>query len=108
MKEAGIDLMLHHFEEAAKSRLYWNYSFLMEQVANKARETRPQDSIKLYLQFGENLINQRGRSNYVQAAAYLLTDQVYIHSNRRAPQVAEDYFKKSARNIEICQHSKMN
>ena len=72
MEEGEIDLMLHHFEEAAKSRLYWNYSFLMEQVANKARETRPQDSIKLYLQFGENLINQRGRSNYVQAAAYLL------------------------------------
>ena len=41
-------------------------------MAQAASKQRSKESIRLYVQLAENLIRQRGRDNYVQAAGYLL------------------------------------
>ena len=53
------------------SKHYWGSSTLQLEVAQAAGEQRPGESIRLYMQLVENLIGQRGRNNYTQAASYL-------------------------------------
>ena len=53
---------------------------LQAQVAHAASRQKPKESIRLYLELAEGLIQARGRNNYAQAAEYL-------------QQVRETYFR---------------
>ena len=48
-------------------------------MAQAASQQRPRESIRLYMQLANNLITQRGRDNYAQAAAHLrLVREAYL------------------------------
>ena len=71
LEEGKIDLALESLERMKASKHYWGSSTLQLEVAQAAGEQRPGESIRLYMQLVENLIGQRGRNNYTQAASYL-------------------------------------
>jgi hypothetical protein len=66
-----IDLALASLAEVRSSRWAWHGAGLSIQVARAAEETRPRESIRLYLEQAQQLIDARGRGNYQTAAGYL-------------------------------------
>jgi len=72
LEDGKIDEALESLERAKVSNRYWGGFSLQVEVAQAASKQRPKESIRLYVQLAENLIRQRGRDNYVQAAGYLL------------------------------------
>ena len=71
LEDGKIDQALESLERMKASKRYWGGFTLQVKVAQDASEQRPRESIRLYIQLVENLIRQRGRNNYVQAAGYL-------------------------------------
>ena len=71
LEDGKIDQALESLERMKASKRYWGGFTLQVKVAQAASEQRPRESIRLYIQLVENLIRQRGRNNYVQAAGYL-------------------------------------
>ena len=79
LEEGEIDLALESLERAKASNRYWGGFSLQVEVAQAANEQRPRESIRLYMQLANNLITQRGRDNYAQAAAHLrLVREAYL------------------------------
>ena len=71
LEEGQIDLALASLEKA-RSASRWGVSDTLQlQVAGAARQDRPRESIRLYLQIIHRLIANRGRGNYAQAAEHL-------------------------------------
>jgi uncharacterized Zn finger protein len=58
--------------EQYQRRLRWGRDTLSLKVAQAAERSRPRDAIQLYLTEVDRLIAARGRSNYAEAAIYLL------------------------------------
>ena len=80
LEEGEIDQALELLERAKASNRYWGGFSLQVEVAQAASEQRPRESIRLYMQLANNLIGQRGRDNYAQAAAFLrLVREAYLH-----------------------------
>jgi uncharacterized Zn finger protein len=75
LDEREIDLALKALEEARKSAKYrWDYPYGLElEVAKAAEAGHPREAIRLYMRAVEQLIDQRGRENYVEAAVFLKT-----------------------------------
>ena len=71
LADREIDLALETLEKARAASRYGVTGSLQSAVAEAAREDRPREAIRLYLQFVQSLIGARGRGNYAQAAAYL-------------------------------------
>ena len=71
LEDGKIDQALESLERMKASKHYWGGLALQVKVAQAASVQRPRESIRLYIQLVENLIRQRGRNNYVQAAGYL-------------------------------------
>jgi uncharacterized Zn finger protein len=71
LEEGEIDPALVSLEKA-KSASRWGVSDSLQlQVAEAARQQRPRESIHLYMQIAQRLIDIRGRGNYAQAAGHL-------------------------------------
>jgi uncharacterized Zn finger protein len=66
-----IDLALSSLAEVRSSRWAWHSANLSIQAAQAAEETRPRESIRLYVEQAQQLIDARGRGNYQTAAGYL-------------------------------------
>ena len=81
LEEGQIDQALESLERARGSNFYWGGGFALKiKVAQAASKPRPRESIRLYMQLVESLIQQRGRGNYVQAAGYLrIVRETYAH-----------------------------
>jgi uncharacterized Zn finger protein len=68
VNEGEIGLALKTLEEVPQT---WGISQLQIEVAEAAQEQSPRESIRLFTEVVERLINQRGRENYAQAAGHL-------------------------------------
>jgi uncharacterized Zn finger protein len=71
LEEGQIDLALASLENARSASRWGISDSIQMQVAEAARQDRPRDSIRLYLQIVQHLIAIRGRGNYAQAAEHL-------------------------------------
>jgi uncharacterized Zn finger protein len=71
LEEGYIDLALATLEKARSASRWGVSDSLQLQVAEAARQDRPRESIRLYLQLAQGLIAIRGRGNYAQAAKHL-------------------------------------
>lgn len=71
LDEGQIDLALASLEQARSTSRWGVSNSLILQVAEAARQERPLQSIRLYLDVVQHLIAIRGRGNYAQAAGYL-------------------------------------
>ena len=71
LEEDQIDQALDSLEKAEAANKYWHSSLLKSKVASAAREKRPKEAIRLYMQIVKNLIAQRGRRNYIEAGRFL-------------------------------------
>jgi uncharacterized Zn finger protein len=71
LEEGEIDKALEALEKAKANRRYLWEQPNQIRVAAAAREKRPRDAIRLYLEEAQHLIDRRGRENYAQAAEYL-------------------------------------
>ncbi len=79
LEESNVDQAIESLERVKESNRYWGDFTLQVEVARAASEQRPRESIRLYLQFVENLIQRHGRDNYVQAASFLqLVRAIYL------------------------------
>lgn len=74
LEEQEIDLALDALEKGRGSvRNYWEMPTSLDiQVAKAAQDSRPQQSIRLYMQEVNRLIGHRGRGNYAEATQYLI------------------------------------
>jgi hypothetical protein len=72
LADGEIDLALASLAEVLEgSRWAWHNAGLSIEVAEAAEETRPRESIRLYVAEAQRLIDGRGRGNYHTAAGYL-------------------------------------
>lgn len=71
LEEGLIDQALSSLDMAKKPHYFLEGFDLQVRVASAASEQRPKESIRLYVQIIERLIERRGRENYAQAANYL-------------------------------------
>ena len=74
--DGEVDAALAALDHVQHREVGWHIGWvaapgLALRVARAAEETRPADSIRLYLRQAEKLIQLQGRSNYAEAAAYL-------------------------------------
>jgi uncharacterized Zn finger protein len=76
VNEGEIDLALKTLEEVPQT---WGISQLQIEVAEAAQEQYPRESIRLFIEVVERLINQRGRENYAQAAGHLAEVRTIYH-----------------------------
>ncbi len=71
LSENEVDLALASLARLHESRSAWGSANLSIRVAQAAEETRPRESIRLYVTQARQLIDARGRGSYQTAAGYL-------------------------------------
>jgi uncharacterized Zn finger protein len=81
LEEGEIDRALEKLEQrCALSRYRWEYPYSLElEEAKEAEKNRPEQAIRLYLNQINSLIDQLGRGNYAEAAAYLKVARGLYH-----------------------------
>jgi len=78
--EEEIDAALKTVSHSSDWSGAWAGYSLSLRVAKAAEETRPHESIALYVEAADRLIKARDRRNYAQAAEYLVrVREVYLH-----------------------------
>jgi uncharacterized Zn finger protein len=71
LKEGQVDQALVSVGRVASGMWGMYHSPLLIQVAQAAESSRPQESIRIYVEAAKRLIQARGRDNYTTAANYL-------------------------------------
>lgn len=75
LKEGQVDQALKSVERVANGAWGMYHSPLLIRVAQAAESSRPQESIRIYVDAAKRLIQARGRDNYTMAAGYLVRVQ---------------------------------
>lgn len=92
LEEDQIDQALDSLEKAEAANKYWHSFLLQSKVAIAAREKRPKEAVRLYLQNVKHLIALRGRSNYTEAGRFLSEIREILLSIEE-PQTWEDLLR---------------
>jgi len=71
VKEGQVDQALASVKRVASGMWGMYHSPLLIRVAQAAESSRPQESIRIYVEAAKRLIQARGRDNYTTAASYL-------------------------------------
>jgi uncharacterized Zn finger protein len=72
LKEGDIDQALELMKSEREYGFGYGYGFGMKfEVAKAAEKTRPEAALEIYRKYAEQLIEQRGRTHYVEACRYL-------------------------------------
>jgi uncharacterized Zn finger protein len=81
VKEGQVDQALASVKRVASGMWGMYHSPLLIRVAQAAESSRPQESIRIYVDAAKRLIQARGRDNYTTAANYLArVRKLYQHS----------------------------
>jgi uncharacterized Zn finger protein len=72
VKEGQVDQALASVKRVASGMWGMYHSPLLIRVAQAAESSRPQESIRIYVEAAKRLIQARGRDNYTTAAGYLV------------------------------------